>query len=141
MSKELERFAKIEPRTADPADAPDPFLPPPETKAPIILDLSDQEHRVSQQAAREEKAQQALEQVRREHIERQTAEQVVGDSDDMTLVAWRATARWPATVRLGMMTGSLGLTAILALALTPIFWLFAPIVIAWFGTTFLVRQD
>ncbi len=141
MTKELERFSRIEPPTADESAAPDPFLPPPEKRAPIILDLSDQEHRASQQAAREAKAQQALAQARQELVERQHSEQLVGDSDDRTLVAWRATARWPVPVRLGAMSGVLGLTAILALTVTPIFWLFAPIIVAWFGTTFFVRTS
>jgi hypothetical protein len=139
VTKELERFAKIEPRTQDETDAPDPFLPPPEKKAPIILDLSDQEHRVTQQAAREEKAQQVLQQARVEREERLAPREIV-EEDDRSLRLWYATAAMPVGMRLAALGGALGLTAILALAATPIFWLFAPIVIAWFGSTFFVRR-
>lgn len=138
MTKELERFAKIEPRTADAADAPDPFLPPPETKAPIILDLSDQEHRVSQQAAREEKAQQALAQARVEREERLVPREVVHE-EDRSLRLWYATAALPTGVRIGALVGSACFFALLATLISPVFWLFPPICVAWFGTTFFAR--
>ncbi len=140
MTKDLERFSRIEPPTVDESDAPDPFLPPPEKKAPIILDLSDQEHRAAQQAAREEKARQALEQARQERLEREAERQISDEPEDRSLRLWYATAALPVQVRLGALVGSTGVFALLALTVTPIFWLFAPLCVAWFGTTFLVRR-
>ena len=139
MSSDLERFKHIEPRQADDDDAPDdPFAPPREKVAPIILDQRDADAVAKLRAEREARAAAALA-AHQEKLAAEAPKDLVLDDDFERAIGWQwVTAQSPRN-RVIALAGGLGVLGLLALAIGPVAWAPAPILIVVVAVSFLSK--